>query len=87
MTISNRRRTRRDRRERRSASTEIRRLPGVEGGFGEKLGLRGDWAYQIVVQVGNYGEVFARHFEPLGLQRGLNALWSEGGLMIAMPYR
>ncbi len=66
---------------------EIRRFLGVEGGFGEKLGLRGDWAYQIVVQVGNYGEVFARHFEPLGLQRGLNALWSEGGLMIAMPYR
>ncbi|WP_446830999.1 amino acid ABC transporter substrate-binding protein [Candidatus Foliamicus sp.] len=66
---------------------EIRRFLGVEGGFGEKLGLRDDWAFQIVAQVGNYGEVFARHFEPLGLQRGLNALWSDGGLMIAMPYR
>ncbi len=66
---------------------EIRRFLGAEGGFGEKLGLRNDWAYQIVAQVGNYGEVFARHFEPLGLQRGLNALWSDGGLMIAMPYR
>ena len=66
---------------------QIRRFLGAEGGFGEKLGLRNDWAYQIVAQVGNYGEVFARHFEPLGLPRGLNALWSDGGLMIAMPYR
>ena len=66
---------------------EIRRFLGVEGGFGEQLGLKNDWAYQIVAQVGNYGEVFARHFEPLGLQRGLNALWRDGGLMIAMPYR
>lgn len=66
---------------------EIRRFLGVEGGFGQQLGLRNDWAYQIVAQVGNYGEVFARHFEPLGLQRGLNALWRDGGLMIAMPYR
>ena len=66
---------------------EIRRFLGVEGGFGEKLGLSDDWAYQIVAQVGSYGEVFARHFEPLGLKRGLNALWSDGGLMIAMPYR
>ena len=49
--------------------------------------MRNDWAYQIVAQVGNYGEVFGRHFEPLGLQRGLNALWHDGGLMIAMPYR
>ncbi|MXW21156.1 MAG: amino acid ABC transporter substrate-binding protein [Gammaproteobacteria bacterium] len=66
---------------------EIRRFLGVEGGFGRQLGLRDDWAYQIVAQVGNYGEVFARHFEPLGLERGLNALWRDGGLMIAMPYR
>ena len=66
---------------------EMRRFLGVEGGFGEQLGLQNDWAYQIVAQVGNYGEVFARHFEPLGLQRGLNALWRDGGLMIAMPYR
>ena len=66
---------------------QIRRFLGAEGGFGAKLGLRNDWAYQIVAQVGNYGEVFGRHFEPLGLQRGLNALWSDGGLMIAMPYR
>ena len=75
--------------ERRAATedAEIRRFLGVEGGFGERLGLRNDWAYQIVAQVGNYGEVFARHFEPLGLQRGLNALWRDGGLMIAMPYR
>ena len=70
-----------------TGEAKIRRFLGVEGDFGEKLGLRNDWAYQIVAQVGNYGEVFARHFEPLGLQRGLNALWSDGGLMIAMPYR
>lgn len=66
---------------------EVRRFLGTEGGYGEKLGLSNDWAFQIVAQVGNYGEVFARHFEPLGLERGLNALWSDGGLMIAMPYR
>jgi general L-amino acid transport system substrate-binding protein len=51
------------------------------------LGLPTDFAYQIVSQVGNYGEIFERHLAPLGLERGVNALWTDGGLMYAPPYR
>lgn len=54
------------------------------------LGLPTDFAYQIVSQLGNYGEIYARNVgpeTPLGLERGLNALWTEGGLMYAPPYR
>lgn len=51
------------------------------------LGLPTDFAYQIVKQVGNYGEIFERHLAPLGLERGVNALWTNGGLMYAPPFR
>lgn len=51
------------------------------------LGLPTDFALQVVSQVGNYGEIFERHLAPLGLDRGLNALWTDGGLMYAPPYR
>ena len=51
------------------------------------LGLPTDFAYQVVKQVGNYSEIFERHLTPLGLERGVNALWSDGGLMYAPPYR
>lgn len=51
------------------------------------LGLPTDFAYQVIKQVGNYGEIFDRHLAPLGLERGLNALWTDGGLMYAPPYR
>ena len=51
------------------------------------LGLPTDFAYQVVSQVGNYGEIFEEHLAPLGLERGVNAQWSEGGLMYAPPYR
>ncbi|MBA2338090.1 MAG: amino acid ABC transporter substrate-binding protein [Acidimicrobiia bacterium] len=51
------------------------------------LGLPADFAYQIVSQVGNYGEIFERHLAPLGLERGINDLWINGGLMYAPPYR
>jgi general L-amino acid transport system substrate-binding protein len=51
------------------------------------LGLPTDFAYQVVSQVGNYGEIFERHLTPLGLERGLNALWTDGGLLYAPPYR
>jgi general L-amino acid transport system substrate-binding protein len=51
------------------------------------LGLPVDFAYQVVKQVGNYGEIFERHLAPLGLERGVNALWTDGGLMYAPPYR
>jgi general L-amino acid transport system substrate-binding protein len=51
------------------------------------LGLPVDFAYQVVSQVGNYGEIFERHLAPLGLERGVNALWIDGGLLYAPPYR
>ncbi len=51
------------------------------------LGLPTDFAAQVVTQVGNYGEIYAEHIEPLGLDRGLNALWTDGGLMYAAPYK
>lgn len=73
-----------------SKNPKIQRLLGVSGDMGEKLGLDADWAYNIVKQVGNYGEVFARTVgedSPLGLPRGVNALWTDGGEMYAMPLR
>jgi general L-amino acid transport system substrate-binding protein len=51
------------------------------------LGLPTDFAYQVVKQVGNYGEIYDRNITPLGLERGPNSLWSEGGLLYAPPYR
>jgi len=55
--------------------------------FDPGLGLPLDFAYQVIKQVGNYGEIFDRHLTPLGLERGVNALWSDGGLMYSPPYR
>jgi ABC-type amino acid transport/signal transduction systems, periplasmic component/domain len=51
------------------------------------LGLPTDFAYQVVKQVGNYGEIFARHLTPLGLERGVNSLWTNGGLLYSPPFR
>ena len=68
----------------------IKRFLGVTPGMGTQLGLDDKWAYNIVKQVGNYGEVFDRNIgpdTPLALQRGLNALWTDGGLMYASPIR
>lgn len=73
-----------------SESPLVRRLLGVDGGRGEGLGLEADWVYRIVKHVGNYGETFERnlgHGSPLDLDRRLNALWTEGGLMYAPPVR
>jgi general L-amino acid transport system substrate-binding protein len=73
-----------------SENPEIRRLLGVEGNFGEPIGLTADWVYRIVKHVGNYGEVYERHVgvnTPLGLERGLNALWTNGGIQYAPPIR
>jgi general L-amino acid transport system substrate-binding protein len=66
----------------------IKRLLGTEGDTGKSLGLPGDWAYNIVKQVGNYGESYERYVGPntsLMLERGLNALWIDGGLQYPMP--
>lgn len=73
-----------------SKAPAVRRLVGLEGIKGKGLGLNDDWAYQIIKQVGNYGEVFERNVgieTPLKISRGLNALWSKGGIMYAPPLR
>ena len=73
-----------------SDNPAIKRLLGVEGDFGTPLGLTKDWAYQIIKLIGNYGESFDRHVgpsTPIGLERGLNALWTNGGLQYAPPIR
>ena len=73
-----------------SNNPAIKRLLGVEGNFGENLGVSNNWAYNIIKQVGNYGESYDRNVgpkTPLGLARGLNALWNKGGIMYAPPIR
>jgi len=74
------------------AATEpsIRRFLGLEANLGQALGLPRDWAYQVVKNVGNYGEIFDRNLgakSELKLARGLNNLWTKGGLMYSMPFR
>ena len=74
-----------------STDPAIKRFVGTEGAYGEEdLQIPNDWAYQIVKQVGNYAESFERHVgpnTPLQLSRGLNALWSDGGILYAPPIR
>lgn len=73
-----------------STNPSIQRLLGTSGNMGELLRLENDWAYNIIKQVGNYGEVFVRTVgtdSPLNIERGLNALWTEGGLQYAPPVR
>lgn len=65
----------------------IRRLLGVEGELGSKLGLSNDFVYRAIKLVGNYGEVFERNLSQYGLARGQNDLWTNGGLMYPMPLR
>ncbi|PCI03412.1 MAG: amino acid ABC transporter substrate-binding protein [Hyphomicrobiales bacterium] len=68
----------------------IKRVLGTEGAFGEALGVGNDWAYNIIKQVGNYSESFERNVgpkTPLAIARGVNALWSDGGLQYAPPIR
>lgn len=66
---------------------EVQRFLGRTGGFGTMLGVRDDWAAQIVRQVGNYAEQWDRNVTPLGLQRGLNRLWTDGGIHYPPPAR
>jgi general L-amino acid transport system substrate-binding protein len=70
-----------------SGNPIIQRFVGAKGEFGKMLGLDNRWAYNIIKQVGNYGESFDRHLTPLGLDRGINKLWNRGGLMYAPPIR
>ncbi|MEL6799464.1 MAG: amino acid ABC transporter substrate-binding protein [Pseudomonadota bacterium] len=69
---------------------EINRLLGTEGGLGAMLGLEPDWAKNALMATGNYGEIFERHIgenTPIGLARGLNAQWTDGGLLYSPPFR
>jgi len=73
-----------------SDNPEIKRVLGVEGKFGESLGLSNAWVVQIIKSVGNYGEMFERNVgpkTPIQLARSSNALWSKGGLQYAPPIR
>jgi len=69
---------------------EVNRLLGTEGEYGAMMGLDKDWAAKVIAAVGNYGEVFERNIgveTPVGLARGLNALWTQGGILYAPPFR
>jgi general L-amino acid transport system substrate-binding protein len=69
---------------------EVNRLLGTEGELGAMIGLENDWASGAIKAVGNYGEIFERNIgenTPIGLARGLNAQWTDGGLLYAMPFR
>ncbi|SDN92272.1 amino acid ABC transporter substrate-binding protein, PAAT family [Halomonas shengliensis] len=69
---------------------QVARLLGVDGNYGEQLGIGNDWAYNIINHVGNYGEVFAATVgedSPMQISRGMNALWNEGGILYAPPVR
>jgi len=73
-----------------SDNPDVKRLLGTEGKHGEALGLTNDWAYRIIKHVGNYGEIFERNVgqgSQLKIGRGLNGLWSKGGLQYAPPIR
>ncbi len=69
---------------------EINRLLGTEGEYGAMMGLPKDWAVHAIKARGNYGEIFERHIgasTPIGLERGLNALWTNGGILYTPPFR
>ena len=74
----------------RSNDPTVQRLLGVSGNMGLQLGLERDWAVKIIAQIGNYEEIYNRNIgpdTPLGIDRGMNALWRDGGLHYAMPFR
>jgi general L-amino acid transport system substrate-binding protein len=70
-----------------SQNPSIQRFVGATGDIGKMLGLDNKWALHIVKQVGNYGESFDANLKPLGFDRGINKLWTQGGLMYAPPIR
>jgi len=73
-----------------SSNPDIRRLIGSEGEFGQQLGLEKDWAMRAIRAVGNYGEIYERNVgtqSRLSIPRGLNALWTQGGIQYAPPVR
>ena len=73
-----------------SSTPAIQRLLGTAGELGSRLGLDNKWMLQAIKAGGNYGEIFERNVgkaSPLKLDRGLNATWTKGGLMYALPFK
>ena len=70
-----------------SKNQEILRIMGSEGKLGEFLGIRKDFGYQIIKQVGNYEEIYNRTLKKVGMKRGVNVQWTKGGLLYAPPFR
>ena len=69
---------------------EMNRMFGTEGEYGAMLGLSADWVVDVIAAVGNYGEIFEQYLgvnTDIGLERGVNALWTDGGLIYSPPYR
>lgn len=69
------------------ARPEAQRLLGKNGGLGEMLTLDNAWAANVIKKIGNYGEIFERNLAPIGIQRGPNAQWTNGGLQFSPPFR
>jgi general L-amino acid transport system substrate-binding protein len=70
-----------------SNDPDIRRLLGIEGDMGKALGVDNKWAYNVIKQVGNFGEMWDRSITPMGVPRGINNIWTKGGLQYAPPMR
>jgi len=71
-----------------SKDPSIRRFLGIDEKLGEDMGLPNDFAQRVLKQVGNYGEIYDREIgKPLQLDRGLNNLWTKGGLLYSPPFR
>jgi general L-amino acid transport system substrate-binding protein len=70
-----------------SQNPDVQRFLGRTGDFGKALGLDNDWAVRIIKQVGNFSESWERNITPIGIPRGINALWTKGGLQYAPPIR
>jgi general L-amino acid transport system substrate-binding protein len=70
-----------------STNPNVKRVLGATPGMGKALGVNEDWVVKAVKAVGNYGEIWKRNVEPLGLPRGLNNQWNKGGIMYAPPIR
>jgi general L-amino acid transport system substrate-binding protein len=70
-----------------STVPDVRRLLGLDGDLGKALGVDNKWAYNVVKQVGNFGETWDRNITPMGVPRGINNLWNKGGLQYPPPMR
>jgi general L-amino acid transport system substrate-binding protein len=70
-----------------STNPDVQRFMGRSGDLGQMMGLRNDWAVNVIKAVGNFSEMWERHITPMGIPRGINNLWTKGGLQYAPPMR